>query len=132
MLVEDNPADIGLVREALDEHGVDCVLTVISDGQQAVDFIEQADAGQICCPQLILLDLKLPKRTGHEILQAVRASVTCRQVPVVILSSSDARIDREEAARLGATWYIRKPQRLEEYLQLGHLFKTLLESSAVA
>jgi two-component system, chemotaxis family, response regulator Rcp1 len=128
-VVEDNPADVGLVREALGEHAVDCELHVIHDGEKAIRFIDQVDAGHACCPDLVLLDLNLPKRPGREVLKHLRASVTCGQVLVAVLTSSNALKDREETARLGATRYIQKPSDLDEFIKLGRLFKEMLDSS---
>jgi chemotaxis family two-component system response regulator Rcp1 len=124
--VEDNPADAGLVREALEEHGTNCELTVITDGESAIGFIQQLDLSGDWRPGLVILDLNLPRRTGREVLQSLRASSRFGSVPTVILSSSDGKKDREETARLGASLYIRKPSRLGEFIQLGAVFKALL------
>jgi two-component system, chemotaxis family, response regulator Rcp1 len=126
LLVEDNPADVGLVREALSEHGVDCVLSVITDGESAIDFMEEVDDGRLDCPDLIILDLNLPKRPGRDVLQFIRTSIRCSQVPVLVLSSSGAQKDKDEAAELGASRYIQKPIRLDDFINLGKLFKDML------
>jgi CheY-like chemotaxis protein len=127
--VEDNPGDIGLVREALSEHGVDCVLTVITDGESAMTFMEEVEAGPEDCPDLVILDLNLPKRPGRDVLQFIRASVKCAQVPVLVLTSSAAQKDKEEAAKLGASRYIQKPSVLDDFVTLGELFKQILDAS---
>jgi DNA-binding response OmpR family regulator len=124
--VEDNPADVGMVRRALEQHGVDGELMVLSDGEQAIQFIRALDAQPIDCPNLVILDLNLPKKSGREVMESMRRSVRCSQVPFVILSSSDAPQDRADADRLGASRYIRKPSRLEEFLSLGAIFKQAL------
>jgi len=126
VVVEDNPADVGLVREALDEHRVVYELTVITDGERAIGLIEDIDANGSRCPDLVLLDLKLPRRDGCEVLQRMRASAQCRNMPVVVLTSSDAKEDRECAERYGATKYLRKPHSLEEFIGLGRVFIELL------
>jgi DNA-binding response OmpR family regulator len=129
LLIEDNPGDVVLVREALSEHSVECALTVISDGENAIRFIEEIDAGpEGACPDLVILDLNLPRRSGNEVLQCIRASVKCVQIPVLVLSSSGAEKDRRDALKLGATRYVQKPSLLSEFLKLGELFKTMLES----
>jgi len=128
LLVEDNPADVGLVREALQEHQVPCELIVISNGERAIQFIEELDGEASACPQLVILDLNLPKKPGREVLKSMRASVPCAHVPIIVLTSSDNQKDRVEAARLGASRYIRKPSRLAEFLSLGGVFKEILES----
>lgn len=128
VLIEDNPADTGIVRAALDEHGVDCELVVLSDGEKAVRYIQPFDTRPRACPDLLIVDLNLPKRSGREVLQSVRLSVKCRTAPVVVLSSSDAQQDKEDSARLGANRYIHKPLHLEEFLRLGAVFKAILEA----
>jgi two-component system, chemotaxis family, response regulator Rcp1 len=127
LLVEDNPADVGLVRRALEEHGIGGELTVFADGENAIQFIHALDTEPIACPDLVIIDLNLPRRPGSEVLECIRKSVRCGSVPVLILSSSNAQSDREVADRLGASRYVRKPLRLEEFLALGVLFKDLLE-----
>jgi DNA-binding response OmpR family regulator len=131
MLAEDNPADAGLVRKALEDHGVEGEITIFNDGETAIQFVQSIDAQEFACPDLVIIDLNLPKRPGREVLQSVRLSVNCRQAPVVILSSSDAARDRADAARLGADLYIRKPSRLDEFLSLGAIFREILGESSV-
>ena len=130
LLVEDNPADVMLLREAFIEHQVTCEVLVLTDGERAIDHIEAIDSWGADCPDIVILDLNLPKRPGSEVLERLRRSFRCGQAPVVILSSSDAPKDRNEAARLGATRYIRKPSRLDEFLQLGGIFKQMLTELA--
>lgn len=126
MLVEDNPADVGLVREALYEHQVRYNLTVLSDGERALELIDRLDREQMTCPDLVLLDLKLPKKGGFDVLERMRASVQCAHAPVVILTSSNAQEDRALAAKLGVTKYIRKPDRLDDFLKIGGVLKAIL------
>jgi chemotaxis family two-component system response regulator Rcp1 len=127
LLAEDNPADAGLVRKALEEYGVEGELIVIADGEKAIQFIQGLDADpSVECPGLAIIDVNLPKRPGREVLERMRLSERCRHIPVVILSSSDAERDRADAVRFGATRYIRKPSRLEEFLSLGAIFKAAL------
>jgi CheY-like chemotaxis protein len=130
LLVEDNPADAGLIRLALEEYETAGEVLLATDGALAIEFIEELDAQPAGCPDLIIVDLNLPKRSGREVLEAVRRSASCSQVPVVILSSSDASQDRADAARLGASRYIRKPSRLADFLGLGSIFKAMLNASA--
>lgn len=130
LVVEDNPADAGLIRKALEEHGVEGVVTHIIDGETAIAFIEAVDADQLDCPDLAIIDLNLPKRPGQDVLERMRQSAKCREIPVVILSSSDAKRDVVDAERLRASQYIRKPTRLEEFLRLGTVFKDALDRSS--
>jgi chemotaxis family two-component system response regulator Rcp1 len=102
-------------------------LLVIADGEMAIDFIRSLDADPgAACPALAIIDLNLPKKPGRELLECMRLSARCRHIPVVILSSSDAERDKADAARLGATRYLRKPSRLAEFLSLGAIFKAVL------
>lgn len=129
LLVEDNPADSGLVRKALEDHGVTGELCVADDGEKAVDYIWSLDGEPfIDCPDLVIIDLNLPRKSGREVLETMRRSRRCRHVPAVILSSSDAQKDKTDAARLGASRYIRKPSRLEDFLRLGEIFKEIIRS----
>jgi DNA-binding response OmpR family regulator len=125
-LIEDNPADVLLVREALEEHLVRCELILITNGERATEFIEAFDADDACGPDLVILDLNLPRRSGLQVLQRIRASQKCNHVPVIILSSSDSQKDKSAAASLGASRYLRKPSRLAEFMQLGSVFKEFL------
>lgn len=128
ILAEDNPADVGLVREALMEYEVDCELRVISDGEEVFSFITGLDLdSKLPCPDLILLDLHLPKRDGNEVLRHLRASGRCGRTPVVVLTSSDATKDREEAQKNAAIHYFRKPSTLEQFMKLGQIVKEVID-----
>ena len=130
LLIEDNHADVELVREALLEHEVEGELIVLTNGESAIEFIRTFDAQRAACPGLIILDLNLPKRRGLEVLEFVRQSASCCRAQVVILSSSDSLQDRTEATRLGASRYIRKPSRLQEFMSLGAIFKAMLDNGS--
>jgi DNA-binding response OmpR family regulator len=120
---------VGLVREALAEHNVEANLLVISDGDCAIQFIDDLDAWASDCPELVILDLNLPKRSGRDVLQRIHNAWKCQGVTVVVLSSSDASEDKADALRLGAHQYIRKPLRLNQFMDLGATFKQLLAAS---
>lgn len=121
LLAEDNPADVYLIEEALREHKVDFRLTVAEDGEAAMSMMIQ---GKIQ-PDIVLLDLNMPKRGGGEVLERIRQG-NGRDLPVIILTSSDSPTDREQALRLGATCYIRKPTGLDEFLEIGATIKRLV------
>ena len=125
LVADDNISDVYLIREALRQHGVDCVLRVASDGKDALGIIsgEAPGTGTI---NLIILDLNLPRHDGIEILQRLRQSAWAEHIPVVVLTSSDSPRDRVMANELGATRYLRKPSNLDEFLGLGAIFKELL------
>jgi DNA-binding response OmpR family regulator len=120
-----------LVRKAFEEHGLSGELTVVNDGETAIYFIRSLDQEPLAdCPDLVIIDLNLPRKSGREVLETMRRCEKCRHVPVVVLSSSDALQDKADAARLGATRYIRKPSRLEEFLDLGATFREIIESGS--
>jgi two-component system, chemotaxis family, response regulator Rcp1 len=126
LLIEDNPADVELVREALLEHSVQCDLALVTNGETALAFIDAIELGEVRCPDLIIIDLRLPIIPGREVLRYLQATARCKHLPVLVLSSSDSAKDRAETAALGATRYVQKPFRLVEYLQLGIVFKQML------
>jgi DNA-binding response OmpR family regulator len=127
LLAEDNPADAGLVRRALELHGVEGELLLLPDGEMAVEFMRALDADPAMeLPSLAIIDLNLPKKVGREVLEFMIRSERCRQVPVIVLSSSDAARDRADVVRLGIARYFRKPTRLEEFLALGASFKAAM------
>jgi CheY-like chemotaxis protein len=124
LLAEDNPADVYLIREALKEHGIGCTMQTASDGKDVLALLASREG--TCSPDLIILDLNLPRHDGIEILQKVRSTAATAKVPVVVLTSSDSPRDRQTANGLGATRYVRKPSNLDQFLQLGAMFKELL------
>jgi CheY-like chemotaxis protein len=127
LLAEDNPADVLLVREALEDRVLNCELHVIADGEQVVRFIEQIDSDQaVPCPQLVLLDLHLPKRDGEAILKSLRASERCGQTPVVILTASESPHDEANATRYAALHYFRKAASLEQFMKLGDIVNDII------
>jgi DNA-binding response OmpR family regulator len=127
VLIEDAEPDVFLVREALRQAGLSFQLNVLDDGEKAVDYIDNLDANaSVTCPNLILLDLNLPKKSGDQILERMRHSPRCGQIPVIVVTSSDSPRDKAETARLGATQYFRKPSRLDEFMRLGPLVRDLL------
>ena len=90
LLIEDNPADVELVEEALAEAALDCGLSVMRDGRQAIDYIERIEREPACrFPDLVLLDLNLPKVSGEEVLNRMRSSRKCRGAKVLVISSSN-------------------------------------------
>ena len=131
ILVEDAEPDVLLVREALEQSGLEFELKVFDDGEQGVAFVETMDRdATLDRPHLFLLDLNLPKKTGGQILERVRQSPRCGQIPVVILTSSDSQRDKAQAADLNATGYFRKPSRLDEFMKLGPYVRDLLTREA--
>jgi len=123
-LVEDNPGDVYLLEKTLQRRRIDYELTRYADGEQAIRALERDDAA---LPDLILLDLNVPRREGFEVLQAVRGKPSFVGVPVGVLTSSDAARDRHRVTLIGAERYIHKPPTLEEFLeQVGQAIADLL------
>jgi CheY-like chemotaxis protein len=110
LLVEDDQDHVFLVRRALrDLDEVAVAIEVARTGEQALERLGRARLERRSAPQLILLDLKLPRFDGLEVLRRIRADATLRDLPVVVLTSSERKEDWERALRLGATWYLVKP-----------------------
>ena len=117
LLVEDNPDDLALTMRALKSHNMTNDVVVAQDGVQALDYLFGAEgsAGPGELPAVVLLDLKLPKVNGLEVLQRIRADERTRLLPVVILTSSDEERDVIDGYRLGANSYVRKPVDFVEF-----------------
>jgi len=117
LLVEDNPGDVRLTKEALKEGKLLNQLTVVGDGVEALSFLRKegkyADAIQ---PELILLDLNLPKKDGREVLAEIKADSKLRRIPVVVLTTSSAEEDILKIYDLHANCYITKPVDLEQFM----------------
>ncbi len=111
-LVEDDAEDAELVKIALTESGVPAELVHYEDGQQAIDKLLAAGAVK---PALILLDLKLPRLDGKEVLKLLRAHAAVKLIPVVVMSSSDRLEDIHDCYTLGANGYVQKAVDFEEY-----------------
>ena len=119
LLVEDNPNDEALTLRALKKSNIANRVVVARDGVQALDYlyVTCADGGPNALPQLILLDLKLPKLDGHEVLKKIRGDERTKLLPVVILTTSVEDRDRLDGYRLGANSYVRKPVDFTEFAQ---------------
>ncbi len=131
LLAEDNPPDVLLLRQAIKSENLALQVHVAQDGEKALRFI--AAAGEepgAPIPQLLLLDLNLPKIDGLTILRKVRDTARFKQLPVLVLTSSNLDADRDDAARLGAM-YFRKPTTYEEFLQLGPSLRSFLSASGL-
>ncbi len=127
-MVEDNRADVFLIREALLSAKVDATLEVIADGEQALRYIERVERDDSArCPALITLDINLPRRSGGEVLQRLRQSTKFAAATVLVVTSSDSVADREAMANFGISGYFRKPSQYDEFMKLGDLVKNLLE-----
>lgn len=117
LLVEDNPADVRLTIEALKEGKISNCLNVAKDGVEAIDILQQRGAfADTPRPDLILLDLNLPKKDGREVLAEIKADDHLRRIPVVVLTTSQAEEDILKSYNLYANCYISKPVDLEKFI----------------
>ncbi len=128
LLAEDNPGDVFLVQHALEEHGIEHELHVVTDGAEALAYLAQMGAaGSVPCPDLLLLDLNLPKVDGPQVLTEFRQHPECAQTPVIVVSSSNAERDRARITALGIARYFRKPTDLTAFLQLGAVVREVVK-----
>lgn len=132
LLAEDSRADILLIRHALAEHLIQHELHIVTDGEQAIEFmLTMGKPGGTPCPDVMLLDLNLPKADGTEILTEFRKHLECVETPVIIVTSSDAPKDRAQVAQLGVRHYFKKPSDYEGFMKLGALVLEVVQSDAV-
>jgi CheY-like chemotaxis protein len=119
MLVEDNPGDVRLTQEALKESKLYHELFIAMDGEEALEFLHQEGRfEEVPIPDIILLDLNLPKKNGREVLAEIKEDPKLKQIPVVILTTSEADIDIERCYEMHANCYITKPVEFEKFLEM--------------
>jgi CheY-like chemotaxis protein len=118
LLVEDNEGDILLTTEALEEGKIINKVSVVKDGKMAIDFLNRKEPFQdASVPNLILLDINLPKINGHEVLQYIKGSKKFRQIPIIMLTTSSSEKDIIEAYNHYANCFITKPVDVNEFMQ---------------
>ena len=122
MLVEDNPADVRLTFEALKEARVPNRLHVARDGVEAMQMLKESASGTPR-PDVILLDLNLPRKDGREVLKEIKQDDTLRHIPVVVLSTSQAEQDIVHSYRLGASAFVTKPVEIDEFFEALRAFE---------
>ena len=135
LLAEDNPGDVYLVRLALEQSGLNYSLVEVSDGEEAMRYLNAlSDDDTAPAPSFALLDLNLPRVDGKRVLERLKAIPKCFHTRAIVLTSSEYPADRADVDRLGADCYFHKPQDLEAFLKLGDLVVSMLsgESSAAA
>lgn len=127
LLVEDNPNDVLLIRRAFKKAGVENPLVVVSDGEQAIRYLagegEYADRDRHPPPAVVLLDLKLPRLSGHEVLAWAKAQPVLRRIPIVVLTSSAEQADVHRSYDTGANSYLVKPVQFDDLLRLVDLLR---------
>ncbi|HZT40191.1 MAG TPA: response regulator [Bryobacteraceae bacterium] len=129
LVIEDNPADVFLIREALREQHVDARVDVVDHGDRARRLIEEHPASASGCPDLVLLDLNLPGLDGLALLELMRDRNWCARTPVVVFTSSESRLDYERAMLLGVKRFVHKGSGYEAFVQVGHVIKQILDPS---
>jgi len=132
LLVEDDPGDILMTREAFQHHKIQNKLHVVTDGEQALQFLHQTgEYTSAPRPGLILLDLNLPRRSGHEVLAELKEDPQLRVIPVVILTTSQAEEDILRSYSLHANAYVSKPVDFERFMdvirQIDNFFVTVVK-----
>jgi CheY-like chemotaxis protein len=130
LLVEDDPGDVVIAREALSAAGLDTRLDVVNDGIEAMDYLRRkGDYAEAERPDLILLDLNLPRMSGHEVLAAVKSDPKLRRIPVVVLTTSASDADVTRSYDLHANVYVSKPVDFHDFAavvkQIDEFFGTV-------
>jgi CheY-like chemotaxis protein len=116
LLVEDSPGDVRLTQEALREANRDVELHVATDGVEAMSYLRQQGAHTSAArPDLILLDLNLPRMDGREVLANIKADPSLREIPTIILTTSESEVDIAQSYQLHANCYLSKPVQLESF-----------------
>ena len=119
LLVEDDPGDVLLIKEAFEDNKVRNRLHVVSDGVEAIEFLrKQGASGSAPTPDLVLLDLNLPRMDGREVLAEIKADEDLRQIPVVVLTTSKAEEDVLRSYKLHANAYVTKPVDFDRFIEV--------------
>jgi CheY-like chemotaxis protein len=119
LLVEDDPGDVLMTQEAFADNHVNNTLHVVSDGVSALDFLhKRGEYADVPTPDLILLDLNLPRMDGREVLAAVKGDPVLRQIPIVVLTTSEAEQDVLRSYELHANAYVTKPVEFDRFVEV--------------
>ena len=117
LLVEDNEGDILLTTEALESCKLDNTLKVVNDGEEALEFIyKNGKYSNEITPDIILLDVNLPKKNGHEVLQKIKSNVLYKHIPIIMLTTSSSSVDIKKAYANYVNCYITKPVEPEDFI----------------
>ena len=132
--MEDNPADVFLIRDAIKVSGIAAHVHVVNNGEDATRFFDSADTDDAApCPGVVILDINLPKIQGAQVLQHLRQSRRCRKAAVIVASTSDASEDRRMVNNTtGTNVYFRKPSGYDEFMKLGVLIRDLFPKKSPA
>ncbi len=124
LVIEDNQPDVILLKLALEQHGIPYVLHVLDDGASAADYI--ANGASESLPELVIVDLNLPRIDGFDVVAGIRNNHAFDSIPVMVLTTSESRAERERATSLGVQAFIHKPLDLEGFLEVGKVIAGLL------
>lgn len=131
LLAEDNLPDALLISEAVRAENLPLQVYTVSDGERAIDFISKAEnEPDAPCPHVLLLDINLPRIDGFEVLRRIRCGTKFRNLPVLIVTSSDSPDDRRQAAALGAR-YFRKPVTYDDFIRIGTILRIFLQENGL-
>ncbi|MCW3091501.1 MAG: two-component system response regulator [Ferruginibacter sp.] len=125
LLVEDNEGDILLTTEALEETGLELKLTVLKDGEKAIDYLSKLGKDMASdLPDLIILDINLPKKNGHEVLQFIKRDGNLKHIPVIIFTSSSSEKEMKLCRDNFANTYVTKPSDVSDFMKVvGEMVK---------
>ncbi|HWF65660.1 MAG TPA: response regulator [Acidobacteriaceae bacterium] len=132
LLAEDSEGDAELVRQALQQHHIDCSLHIVADGARAIEFINRIETDPNARPlDLLLLDLRLPICDGDEVLTRLRSTKRYPHTPVIVMTGLSSSAVTERISRHRAIVYFEKPSTLDEFLQLGSMIRQVFEQRTV-
>lgn len=131
LIIEDNPGDVRLLEEAFTELRANVHIEVAKDGAEGIQIVARASQTKEGAPDLILLDLNLPKINGHDVLSKIKSDPRTRHIPVIVLTSSRAEADVHRAYQSHANAYLRKPSTLEGLLDTARDVKNFWMETAI-
>jgi chemotaxis family two-component system response regulator Rcp1 len=132
LLIEDNPGDVRLIREGLKDSRIINHISVVHDGEEATEFLhKRGQYSDVLTPDIILLDLNLPRKDGRELLAEIKKDEELKRIPVVVLTSSNAEADITMAYQLHANSYLRKPLDLSEFVVMIQSFEQFWLTRAI-
>lgn len=127
LYIDDDSDDCIFLTQSLADTGSNTNLVCVNDGEEAVKYLNSIDADKL--PSLIVLDLNMPRWDGKQTLKTIKSHSHLAAIPVVILSTSDNRVEKEKCAQLGAASFIKKPFHYDDYKTIASNFKTFMEAS---
>jgi CheY-like chemotaxis protein len=128
LLVEDNRPDAALIRDALKRERLEVRVREFADAETVAGYLQRmGTAPDFPCPEVVIMDLNLPRGDGLDLLKQIRTHPECGKVPVVVMSSSDSPKDRSAAENLGNTMFFRKPLDLDAFLGIGKIVRQILQ-----